>query len=87
MSQRTFAKGDIVRVQYASPVSIERWMNGEISVGPGDVGVVKFNTNIMVFTGVVTVMFPMVGTFGVHSSNLVLVQQAEENSEIQSKSS
>lgn len=85
----TFAKGDIVRVQYASPKLIEEWMSGLRKVGPGDVGVVKFEPDLGSFTGsvgergeyqypgMVTVTFPMIGTFGMHTSNLVLVQRAE----------
>jgi len=86
----SFAKGDVVRVQYASPKLIEEWMSGMRKVGPGDVGVVKFDPTFEQhigetdergqhgYTGLVTVIFPMIGTFGMHTSNLILVQRAEK---------
>lgn len=94
----SFAKGDIVRVEYSSPRFIEEWMRGERPVGPGEVGFVKYATATPVighrrFNGppeeaestagwhnvTVSVTFPMLGTFGVHSSHLKLVQKATTN--------
>lgn len=78
-----FDKGDIVQVDYKSPKLIEEWMRGERPVGPGEVGVVKFGTHDNyvegpdAWRGTVTVTFPMLGTFSVHSSNLRIVQKAE----------
>jgi len=86
----SFAKGDVVRVQYASPQFIEEWMSWMRKVGPGDVGVVKFDPEMgqhigesderghFASDGMITVIFPMIGTFGMHTSNLVLVQRAEK---------
>lgn len=76
-----FQSGDIVRVEFASPGAIDRWMSGGGGPGPGDVGVVKFNTPGVInaelgIPTVVTVTFPMLGTFGVHSWHLRLVQRA-----------
>jgi hypothetical protein len=81
----TFNAGDVVQVDYKSPKLIEEWMRGERPVGPGEVGVVKFapftdpyrQEGVHNFT--VTVTFPMLGTFGVHSANLKIVQKAENN--------
>lgn len=79
----TFSKGDIVRVEFASPRAIEQWMRGapRQGPGPGDVGVVKYTPAEATFPNwpTVTVEFPMLGTFGVHSSNLKLVQRFEKS--------
>lgn len=83
----TFEKGDLVQVRYSSPKLIEEWMSGMRKVGPGDVGVVKFEPEFGFYcgrpdergyagVGMVTVTFPMIGTFGMHTSNLVLVQKS-----------
>ena len=76
-----FERGDIVQVCYSSPREIEQWLNGERPVGQDDVGVVKWST--LAPTGSqymtdVSVTFPMIGTFGMHSCDLVLLQKAEE---------
>lgn len=84
-----FQRGDVVQVRYSSPKLIEEWMSGLRKVGPGDVGVVKFDPELQPYlgrvgehgeyapvSGVVTVTFPMIGTFGMHTSNLVLLQKA-----------
>ena len=78
-----FQKGDIVQVCYSSPREIEQWLNGERPVGQGDVGVVKWSTGAptgSVYVTDVSVTFPMIGTFGMHSCDLQLLQRAEENS-------
>jgi hypothetical protein len=81
-----FKRGDVVQVDYRSTRYIEEWMAGQRAVGPGDVGVVKFaSPDSLTMDGVmqqqVTVTFPMIGTFGIHSSNLRIVQKAEQDAE------
>lgn len=92
----TFAKGDIVQVCYSSPRMIEEWMAGQRPVGPGDVGVVKYEPTLGVghrswpgqqktleqegwHNYVVSVTFPMIGTYGIHARDLRLLQKAETN--------
>jgi hypothetical protein len=74
-----FEAGDVVQVDYKSPRLIEEWMQGLRPVGPGDVGVVKYSVHSEApgYNGNVSVCFPMLGTYGVHSSNLRVVQRAE----------
>src|SRR5260370_40963613 len=76
-----FNQGDIVRVEYGSPKLIEEWMSGLRPVGPGDVGMVKYSVHseAVGYSGNVSVEFPMLGTFGIHSSNLRIVQKAEKS--------
>lgn len=75
-----FRKGDIVRVEYSSPRLLNEWLEGRLDVGPADIGVVVFATGETGSQWVtnVTVEFPMIGRYGVHSANLRLVQRAEE---------
>lgn len=75
-----FKRGDIVRVEYRSPRMLDEWLSGRWPVGPGDVGIVKYATGETgsQFVCDVTVEFPMIGCYGVHSINLTLVQRAEE---------
>jgi hypothetical protein len=70
-----FHRGDIVRVNYTSPRLLDEWLNGYRPIGPGDIGIVKYATGETgsQFVADVTVEFPMIGCYGVHSCNLVLV--------------
>lgn len=75
-----FRRGDIVRVEYSSPRLLDEWLSGERAIGPGDVGVVKYATGNTGSQWVpdVTVEFPMIGCYGIHSANLRLMQRGEE---------
>jgi hypothetical protein len=75
-----FNAGDVVQVEYSSPRQLDEWLNGMVRVGPGDIGVVKYSVHSEApgYHGMVSVTFPMVGTFGVHSSNLKIMQKAEK---------
>ena len=85
--QIKFEPGDVVQVEYHTPRAIVQWMNGERVPGPGDIGVVKFASPDSILNvpdkGLqlqqqVTVTFPLVGTYGIHSSNLKIVQKHEQ---------
>ena len=84
-----FEAGDVVRVVYASALGIENWMRGIEKVGPDEVGVVKYTVpsvlnDSMNLPTYVTVTFPMLGTFAVHSSDLVVVRRVGEIDEPES---
>jgi hypothetical protein len=83
-----FEPGDIVQVEYRTPRAIVQWMDGERAPGPGDIGVVKFASPDSILNvpdwGLqlqqqVTVTFPTMGTYGVHSSNLKIVHKREDD--------
>lgn len=74
----TFNKGDIVRVEFASPAALDLWMKDIIAYGPGDVGVVRYARLYGVPNPEVSVMFPMLGVWAVRACNLQLVQRAAE---------
>lgn len=81
-----FEAGDVVRVDYKSPRAIEQWMQGVTRVGPGEVGVVKYTVPSLVndsmnVPSIVTVTFPLLGTFGMRSQDLEVVQRGAATTE------
>jgi hypothetical protein len=76
----SFRKGDVVQVKYKSAFSIERWMLGDTKVGPDDVGVVRFDIG-PTERCIVSVQFPMIGVYGIHSQDLILLARVDDESE------
>jgi len=72
-----FKKGDVVQVDYSSPRFIDEWLSGLRPIGQGDIGVVTYDVHSEApgYHGSVSVHFPMIGTYGMHSSNLRVVQR------------
>jgi hypothetical protein len=82
-----FEPGDVVQVEYRNAQQLNEWMDGERVPGPGDIGAVKFASPDSILNvpdkGLqlqqqVTVTFPTMGTYGIHSSNLRIVQKHEQ---------
>ena len=82
--QIKFEPGDVVQIEYRNPRQLEDWMRGIRVPGPDDIGVVKFaSPDSMTMDGKlqqqVTVTFPTMGTYGIHSSNLKIVHKREDD--------